>query len=90
VDFDWDEANETHVAAHGVEPDEVEDGLLDPDRVGASAYDVGGERRWAAVGATQAGRVLFVVFTVRSGAVRVIAARDAGRAERRRYRRGAR
>jgi len=89
VEFEWDEANEAHVAAHGVEPEEVEDALLDPDRVGASAYNVRGQRRWAALGATQAGRVLFVVFTVRSGVVRVITARDAGRAERRRYRRGA-
>jgi len=88
VDFDWDDANIGHIAAHGLAPEQVEDALLDSGRIGATAYSVGDERRWAAVGATQAGRVLFVVFTLRSGAVRVITAREAGRAERRRYRRG--
>jgi len=87
VDFDWDEANHAHIAAHGLAP-EVEDALLDPERVGAPAYNVERERRWAAVGATQAGRALLVVFTLRSGPVRVITARDARRAERRRYHRG--
>ena len=43
-----------------------------------------GERRWAVLGATEAGRILFVVFTQRSRLVRVITARDA---RKRRYRR---
>jgi uncharacterized DUF497 family protein len=70
-----------------VEPAEVEEALLDPQRIGAAAYDVGQERRWAYLGATELGRILFVVFTQRGGRISVITARDAERAERRRYRR---
>jgi uncharacterized DUF497 family protein len=70
-----------------VEPDEAEEALLDPQRIGAAAYNVGQERRWAYLGATELGRILFVVFTRRGGRIHVITARDAERAERRRYRR---
>ncbi len=65
----------------------MEEALLDPQRIGAAAYNVGQERRWAHLGATELGRILFVVFTRRGGRIRVITARDAERAERRRYRR---
>lgn len=85
--FDWDDANRQHIANHDVEPEEAEEALLDPRRVGAAAYNVGDERRWAYLGATELGRVLFIVFTRRSGLVRVVTARDAGTTELRRYRR---
>ncbi len=83
--LDWDEANLEHIARHRIRPKEVEEALLDPRRIGVSAYNVEGERRWAVIGATEAGRVLFVIFTRRSRRRRVVAARDADRAERRRY-----
>jgi uncharacterized DUF497 family protein len=73
--FDWDDANREHVEANGLSPDEVEDALLDPNRIGASAYNVRRERRWAALGCTQGGQVLFVVFPHRASRVRVITAR---------------
>lgn len=85
--FDWDDSNVDHLARHGVTPDEAEEALLDPKRIGASAYNTMTERRSAVIGATEDGRVLFVVFTRREGDVRVIAARDAISAEKRRYRR---
>jgi uncharacterized DUF497 family protein len=53
--FDWDESNEDHVLAHGVEPAEVEEALLDPEGLGTDAYDVPGEQREALVGATEEG-----------------------------------
>jgi uncharacterized protein len=84
--FDWDEANVSHIAGHGIDPAEVEDALLDAMRIGASARNIAGERRWAVLGSTDAGRVLYVVFTRREGLVRVITARDADRAQKRRYR----
>ena len=89
-EFDWDEANTGHLARHGVEQWEAEEALLDPGRIGspASAYNVSGESRWAALGATESGRVLFVVFTRRREKVRVVTARDAEVREKRRYRRG--
>jgi uncharacterized DUF497 family protein len=44
-----------------------------------------GEARYGAIGSTEDGRVLVVVFTRRRGMIRVIGARDAPRPERRRY-----
>lgn len=43
------------------------------------------ERRYLALGRTDAYRLLFVVFTIRSGQIRVISARDVSRKERQRY-----
>jgi uncharacterized DUF497 family protein len=87
VAFDWDEASEEHIALHGVTPEEAEEALTDTHRVGAPAYNTPNERRQAALGATLDGRVLYVVYTLRRGAVRVVTARDVIPAERRRYRR---
>lgn len=87
--FEWDDDNiDKIVARHDVEPWEVEDALSDPSRIGGSAYNVGGERRWALLGMTETGRILFVVFTRRRGRVRVVTARDAEGPEKRRYRKG--
>jgi uncharacterized protein len=86
VEFDWDEANTTHIARHGVRPEEAEEALTDPRRLVLRIRSQRGEERWAALGATEAGRILFAVFTRRRGRVRVIAARDATLGEKRRYR----
>jgi uncharacterized DUF497 family protein len=64
----------------------VEEAFYDPRRIARSAYNTPAERRSAIIGATTAGRLLFVVFTLREGLVRVVTARDATPAERRRYR----
>ena len=87
-EFDWDEANMGHVARHSVEWWEAEEALLDTGRVGSTAYNMRGEVRWVALGATEAGRILFVVFTRRGGRIRIVTARDAEIKEKRRYRRG--
>lgn len=84
--FDWDEHNEGHVRDHDVEPAEAEQALEDPDRIGTAAYRIAGERRWAYLGATGAGRVLFVVYTRRGRRIRMVTARDATDREKRRYR----
>jgi uncharacterized protein len=86
-EFEWDDGNVDHIARHGVSTDEAEEALADPHRLGTSAYSVGRERRSALIGATQDGRVLLIVYTWRSGAIRVVTARDADQAQRRRYRR---
>jgi uncharacterized DUF497 family protein len=86
-EFEWDEGNVDHIDRHGVTPEEAEEALLDPRRVGAAAYSAAREPRSAVIGATQDGRVLFVVYTWRGGKVRIVTARDADRAQRRRYRR---
>lgn len=85
--FEWDEGNEEHIVCHRVDPIEVEEALLDPGGVGSGAYDLGGELRWSVIGATDAGRILLVVYTLRDGKVRPITARDANKTQKRRYRR---
>jgi len=88
--FDWDESNEGHVLGHGVDPMEVEEALLDPHGAGADARNVAGEKREALIGATEFGRILHVVYTMRGEKVRPITARAADGTEKRRYRRGRR
>lgn len=83
----WDEANIDHIARHGLEPEDVEEALLDPEGVPVAAYNAAGERRRGLVGATEFGRILYVVYTKREGAIRVVTARDANPREKRRYRR---
>ena len=69
-----------------VEFDWDEEALTDPRRLVFRIRSQRGEERWAALGATEAGRILFVVFTRRRGRVRAITARDATPEEKRRYR----
>jgi uncharacterized protein len=85
--FEWDGANIEHIGRHDVEAEEAEEALLDPYRVSRTAYAAGSERREAIVAATEAGRKLFVVFTIRGQAIRVISAREATDVEKRAYRR---
>jgi uncharacterized DUF497 family protein len=61
--FDWDDANADHIARHDVRPKEAEEVLTDPRRVGMPAYNTPNETRWAMIGATLEGRLLFVIFT---------------------------
>jgi uncharacterized DUF497 family protein len=61
--------------------------LTDPRRISVPAYSTGSEQRRALLGATIDGRVLFVVYTMRREKLRVVAARDATTAQRRRFRR---
>jgi uncharacterized DUF497 family protein len=82
VRFDWDDANEEHIARHGVGPSEVEEvfrghPLLRRTRQG----------RYLAYGPTADGRLLFVVFAIKRAAVRVITSRDMTRRERVAFRR---
>lgn len=87
MDFEWDEYNINHIARHNVTLEEAEEALLDFRRIGTPAYQVTNEQRWAVLGSTEAGRILFVVFTRRDGRIRVVTARDATNKEKRRYRR---
>lgn len=86
VEFDWDEWNLDHIAHHAVMADEAEEAYNDPRKRGWPAYNTPTEQRWAVLGATAAGRLLYLVYTRREHAVRIITARDADIAEARRYR----
>lgn len=85
--FEWDDGNLDHIEIHGVTAEEAEEAILDPRRRPASAYSTETEQRRALVGMTENGRILYVVYTMRSGRTRVVTARNATQAERRQYRR---
>lgn len=81
-DFEWDEGNVLHLAlGHGIEPEEAEEvfvvaPLIRKTRRGHSA----------AFGRTQAGRLLVLVFEIKTqGLARVITGWDMDAAERRHY-----
>ncbi len=85
MQFDWDDENIDHLAWHMVEPDEVEAAFADPDRVSREAYNTSTERRRGIIGATNDGRLLTIIFTVRRGRIRVVTAWDADDRDARRY-----
>lgn len=63
--FDWDEGNRTKCARHGVSPEEVESLLLRPISILPDEAYSAQETRFKAIGTTDAGRHLFLVFTIR-------------------------
>lgn len=75
--FDWDDDNPDHVRPHGVEPEEAEEVLSNPARLGLPAHRSGVEERRGLLSCTDAGRMLYVVITRRAGRTRVVTARDA-------------
>jgi uncharacterized DUF497 family protein len=85
--FEWDAGNTPKLLArHKVEPGECEQAFFrEPFLVAFDESHSGTEQRWHALGQTLADRRLFLVFTVRGALIRVIAARDMNRKERRRY-----
>jgi uncharacterized protein len=82
--FDRNDGNLDYLT--NCDPEEVEEAVLDPKRIGTPAYNVGTERRWALLGATEAGAILFVIYTLREKRIRVVTVREATPEEQRRYR----
>jgi hypothetical protein len=82
--FEWDDGNLLkNWEAHRVSASECEQLIFNlPLVVKGDARHSQREARWYALGQTDGGRLLFVVFTVRRGAIRVISARDMHRKER--------
>ena len=79
-DFDWDEANEEHLLLrHHVRADEVEEVFYGRPAVRREG-DV-----YLAVGQTEGGRWLLIVFELREGRIRPFSARDLNDRERRRF-----
>jgi uncharacterized protein len=87
VGFEWDDDNISHIARHGVRPEEAEEAFLDRHARPIPAESTPTERRFGRLGATEDGRILILYFTRRRGAIRIFNARSADLAERRRYRR---
>ena len=81
IEFDWDDENRKHLAAHRVAPAEFEQ-VLHNDPVDLAFDLIGGEGRYRSVGLTNRGRLLSVVWTIRNGKVRAITAFPAGVSDR--------
>ena len=82
--FDWDEGNLLkNWEKHRVSAAECEQVFFNrPLVAGLDETHSKQERRHYALGVTDAGRRLFLVFAVRGGKIRVISARDMSRQER--------
>jgi len=87
TEFDWDTGNaEKNWLRHRVSQMETEQVFFNrPLVVADDEPHSQGELRHFALGHTDAGRLLFVVYTLRGDRVRVISARDMTRRERKEY-----
>jgi uncharacterized DUF497 family protein len=85
--FQWDAGNSAKFRErHGVTPTECEELFFNrPLIVGKDERHSEHEDRFYALGQTDAGRQLFVAFTLRARRIRVISARDMSRKERKVY-----
>ena len=85
--FDWDEANaRKNWDQHGVTPEEAEDVFFhEPLILRSDVRHSKREKRYYALGRTNAERRLFLAFTVRRNRIRVISVRDMNQNERATY-----
>jgi uncharacterized protein len=86
--FQWEAANAEKIGArHQVAPVESEEVFFNrPLVVRDDERHSALEERLYALGQTDVGRLLFIVFTIRGRLIRVISARDMSRKERKVYR----
>jgi uncharacterized DUF497 family protein len=89
TEFEWDEGNAAkNWIRHRVTQSECEEVFFNrPLVVAEDEIHSDDELRFFALGQTDAGRLLLVVYTIRSERVRVISARDMIRSERKAYER---
>jgi uncharacterized protein len=76
--FEWDDNNTAHIARHDVTREEAESFFRHP-RYEEQGDTVQGERRVWALGVTDQGRYLTLIYTVRGASVRVVTAHTAKR-----------
>ena len=83
ADFDWDDGNtDKNWERHRVTDAECEEVFFnEPIVLRHDPSHSATEPRWRALGQTDEGRYLFVAFTVRSGRLRIISAREMTRRE---------
>ncbi|HYM10010.1 MAG TPA: BrnT family toxin [Bryobacterales bacterium] len=82
-EFEWDAHNAEKIwRKHRVAPRECEEVFLNVPLIVADEEHSHTEQRFYALGQTDSGRLLFVVFTIRGNLIRVISARDMSRKER--------
>jgi uncharacterized DUF497 family protein len=73
IEFEWDDENTKHLAAHNVTPAEFEY-VLTNNAVDLGYELIDDEERYRAVGLTSAGRLLTVVWAPRNGSIRAVTA----------------
>ena len=85
--FEWDEANaQKNWQNHGVSPSEAEQVFFRKPLLAVEDIEHSQEeQRYYVLGQTDRGRMLFIAFTIRKGAIRVISARDMSRKEKKVY-----
>ena len=84
IEFDWDEENKKHLAAHKVAPSEFEQ-VLNNDPIDLAFELIKDEQRSRSVGLTKSGRVLSVAWTIPNGKVRAKSAFPAGVSDRKAF-----
>lgn len=84
VGFDWDEGNkQKNWVKHQVDYTECEQVFFNkPLLISEDIKHSSQEQRYYALGQSDIGRTLFLVFTVRNNKIRVISARDQSKKER--------
>lgn len=85
--FDWDKGNiDKNWLSHNVKPGEIEEIFFnEPLLISSDETHSQNESRFAALGITNEGRKMFLVFTIRETKIRTISARDMSRKERNLY-----
>jgi uncharacterized protein len=85
-EFEWDQHNISHISRHGISFGECEQIFFNvPLQVSWDESHSHLEIRRFALGKTDSGKILVVIFTVRKEKTRVVTARVASRRERRIY-----
>ena len=86
IDFEWDEANATvNFSRHKVSFETACEVFGDPFLVAGSVEFIEGEERQTVVEASANLRLLYVAYTIRDEAIRIISARSTTRPERNSY-----
>jgi len=84
LEFQWDKGNrDKNFIKHNVTDEECEEVFFDERKnIFSDPLHSQREKRYLLIGKTKRGRLLFLVFTIRSNDIRVISARDLNRQER--------
>ncbi len=82
--FEWERSNLRKIRAHRISRKEAEQALTN-DAIPIYEQDLDGEQRFVYYGETDAGRLLAVIMTERTGKVRVITAYDLDAGQKRDY-----
>lgn len=86
LDFEWDEGNQTKsLKKHRITRIEAEETFFHTKLVHPDQRHSKTELRFGMYGQTNAGKTLFIAFTIRKGQIRIISARPADKKERKIY-----